>query len=172
MKVKRADFAKINFWTMGNNLSHGFVWNNDQFSTNLLGHPYHGGLYFNAARINGVNFWQSVPYTVAGSLMWEYLMENEPPSINDFIATPIGGMALGEMTFRLSGLLIDNRATVLNLNTQGDRGNMNLSFDYCLKKRYVFSLETSYYLHDSYYRYFPKVEYQIVESKIGIGYLF
>ncbi|MDR0712718.1 MAG: DUF3943 domain-containing protein [Bacteroidales bacterium] len=109
--LMREDFAKINFKTMGNNLSHGFVWDNDQFSTNLLGHPYHGGLYFNAARVNGMNFWQSVPYTVAGSLMWEYLMENEYPSINDFIATPVGGMALGEITFRLSGLLIDNRAT-------------------------------------------------------------
>jgi hypothetical protein len=96
---------------MRRNLQHGFVWDNDQFSTNLLGHPYHGGLYFNAARVNGMNFWQSAPYTVAGSLMWEYFMETESPSINDFIATPIGGMALGEITFRLSGLLIDNRAT-------------------------------------------------------------
>jgi hypothetical protein len=35
--------------------------------------------------------------------MWEYLMENEWPSINDFITTPIGGVCLGEITFRLSG---------------------------------------------------------------------
>jgi hypothetical protein len=112
--IANDEVYNINLNTMQRNLQHGFVWDNDQFSTNLLGHPYHGGLYFNAARINGMNFWQSIPYTFAGSLMWEYLMENEPPSINDFIATPIGGMALGEMTFRLSGLLIDNRATGWN----------------------------------------------------------
>jgi hypothetical protein len=112
--VTQEDFAKISFKTMGNNLSRGFVWDNDQFSTNLLGHPYHGGLYFNAARANGMNFRQSIPYTVAGSLMWEFFMENEYPSINDFIATPVGGMAMGEITFRLSGLLIDNRATGWN----------------------------------------------------------
>jgi hypothetical protein len=104
----------INFKTMKRNLRHGFVWDNDQFSTNLLGHPYHGGLYFNTARSNGMNFGQSVPYSVAGSLMWEYFMETEPPSINDFISTSIGGTVLGEITFRLSDLLIDNRTTGLN----------------------------------------------------------
>ncbi|MDR1416042.1 MAG: DUF3943 domain-containing protein [Prevotellaceae bacterium] len=104
----------IDFGTMGRNLKRGFVWDNDRFSTNLLGHPYQGGLYFSAARSAGLSFWPSVPYSVAGSLMWEYLMENEPPSINDFISTSIGGAALGEITFRLSGLLIDNRATGLN----------------------------------------------------------
>lgn len=105
------DFARINGTTMKNNIKHGFVWDNDQFSTNLFAHPYHGGLYFNTARSNGMNFWQSAPYTVGGSLMWEFLMENEPPAINDFIATSIGGIALGEVTFRLSDLLIDDRAT-------------------------------------------------------------
>jgi hypothetical protein len=104
----------IDLNTMRRNLQHGFVWDNDQFSTNLLWHPYHGGLYFNTARVNGMNFWQSVPYTFGGSLMWEFFMENEYPSINDFIATPVGGMALGEITFRLSGLLTDSRATGLN----------------------------------------------------------
>jgi hypothetical protein len=101
----------IDFNTVKSNFRHGFVWDNDQFSTNLLGHPYHGGLYFNAARCNGMSFIQSVPYSVAGSLMWEYFMETEPPSINDFISTSIGGVALGEITFRLSGLLIDESAT-------------------------------------------------------------
>jgi hypothetical protein len=112
--MMREDFAKINFKTIGNNFSHGFVWDNDMFSTNLLGHPYHGGLYFNAARSNGMNFWQSAPYTVTGSFMWEFFMENEYPSINDFISTPIGGIALGEITFRLSGLLIDSNTVGWN----------------------------------------------------------
>jgi hypothetical protein len=107
----QADYAKISLHSVKRNLKSGFVWDNDHFSTNLLGHPYQGGLYFNAARGNGMSFWQSAPYTVAGSLMWEYLMESEIPSINDFMSTPIGGVALGEITFRLSDLLIDSRTT-------------------------------------------------------------
>jgi hypothetical protein len=46
--------------------------------------------------------------------MWEYLLENELPSINDFISTPVGGVCLGEITFRLSDLLIDNRSIGFN----------------------------------------------------------
>ena len=38
-------------------------------------------------------------------------MENEYPSTNDIIATPIGGMALGEVTYRVSDLILDDRKT-------------------------------------------------------------
>ncbi len=108
--VSRGKFAYIGWNTMKSNIRHGFVWDNDKFSTNLFAHPYHGGLYFNAARSNGMNFWESIPYTVGGSLMWEFFMENEPPAINDFMATSVGGICLGEATFRLSDLLIDDRS--------------------------------------------------------------
>ena len=37
------DVYNISINTMRRNLQRGFVWDNDQFSTNLLGHPYHGG---------------------------------------------------------------------------------------------------------------------------------
>ena len=37
--VLDADFAKINFKTIRHNIEHGFVWDNDQFSTNLFAHP-------------------------------------------------------------------------------------------------------------------------------------
>ena len=42
--VLNADFAQINMHTIHHNLKTGFVWDNDQFSTNLFAHPYHGGL--------------------------------------------------------------------------------------------------------------------------------
>lgn len=109
--IANADFARINFSTIKNNFKKGFVWDTDMFSTNLFAHPYHGSLYFNAARSNGMNFWQSIPYTVGGSLMWEFFMENEHPSINDLMSTSFGGTALGEITYRLSDLFIDNRST-------------------------------------------------------------
>ena len=34
-----ADFAKINLHSIHHNLKTGFVWDNDQFSTNLFAHP-------------------------------------------------------------------------------------------------------------------------------------
>lgn len=40
--------------------------------------------------------------------MWEMCAEIEPPAINDFIATSIGGVALGEVTHRLSSLVLDD----------------------------------------------------------------
>ena len=108
--VTKGEFAKISLNSVRNNLKTGFVWDNDMFATNLFAHPYHGGLYYNAARSNGMSFWQSIPYAAGGSLMWEIAMENEPPAINDFMATTIGGTCLGEMTFRISDLLINDRA--------------------------------------------------------------
>jgi hypothetical protein len=107
--VRDRPYARINFNTILHNFRTGFVGDNDGFLTNLLSHPYHGALYFNAARSNGMNFWHSVPFTAAGSLMWEFFMENEPASINDFISTTIGGTSLGEISFRISDRLIDNR---------------------------------------------------------------
>ena len=104
-----ADFAQINFKTIHHNIKNGFVWDNDQFSTNLFAHPYHGGLYFNAARSNGLNFWESVPYSFGGSLMWEVVCEIEPPAINDLIATTMGGVCIGEVTHRISDLVYDDR---------------------------------------------------------------
>lgn len=109
--VMQEDFAKINLHTIKNNFKTGPVWDTDKFSTNLFSHPYHGSLYFNAARSNGMNFWESIPYAVGGSLMWEFFMETEPPSINDMFATSFGGIELGEITYRLSDLFIDNRST-------------------------------------------------------------
>lgn len=107
--VMDADFAQISLHSIKNNIKTGFVWDNDQFSTNLFAHPYHGGLYFNAARSNGLNFWESVPYSFCGSLMWETTCEIEPPAINDLMATTFGGVCIGEVTNRISDLVFDDR---------------------------------------------------------------
>ena len=109
--VMNEDFAKINGHTIKRNLKTLPVWDTDMFSTNLFAHPYHGNLYFNAARSNGMSFWESIPYTVGGSLMWEFFMETELPSVNDLFATSFGGIELGEITFRISDLFLDDRST-------------------------------------------------------------
>ena len=107
--VIHSDFAQTTLNSIWHNFETGFVWDNDFFITNLFLHPYHGNLYFNAARTNGLTFWESAPYALGGSLMWELFGETEPPAINDIIATSCGGMAIGEMTHRLSLTLLDDR---------------------------------------------------------------
>ena len=106
--VMDQDFAKVSWNSIKHNVNYGFVWDNDQFSTNLFAHPYHGGLYFNTARCNGLSFWESVPYSFCGSMMWELSCETEPPAINDLMATTIGGIAIGEVTHRMSALVLDD----------------------------------------------------------------
>ena len=105
----KSDFAQTTLRTLKHNFTDGMVWDNDYFITNLFAHPYHGNLYFNAARTNGLSFWESAPYALGGSLMWEFLGETEPPAINDVIATSCGGMAIGEMSHRLSLTILDDR---------------------------------------------------------------
>ena len=107
--VLNSDFAQTTMRTLKRNFTDGMVWDNDFFITNMFAHPYHGNLYFNAARTNGLTFWESAPYALLGSAMWEFLGETEPPAINDIIATTCGGMAIGEMTHRLSLTILDDR---------------------------------------------------------------
>jgi hypothetical protein len=104
-----SDFAQTTLRSLRHNFTDGMVWDNDFFITNMFAHPYHGNLYFNAARTNGLSFWESAPYSLLGSAMWEFLGETEPPAINDIIATTCGGMAIGEMTHRLSHTILDDR---------------------------------------------------------------
>ena len=106
--VLNADFAQTTLNTWGDNFKNGFVWDNDQFSTNLFMHPYHGNLYFNSARSQGLTFWESAPYAMLGSLEWEFLGEREPPAINDLIATTMGGICIGEITNRISRIFLDD----------------------------------------------------------------
>src|SRR3954466_10588359 len=72
------------------NLHDGFTWDDDAFGVNQVAHPYHGSLYFNAARGSGYNFWGSTPFVAAGSLGWELFAENVRPSLNDLINTTLG----------------------------------------------------------------------------------
>ena len=109
--VRKRDFASIGISSIRENFRRGFVWDNDNLGTNMFFHPYHGNLYFNAARSGGYNFWQSGLFALGGSAMWEMLMENEYPSTNDIVATPAGGMALGETLYRISDFILDDRAT-------------------------------------------------------------
>lgn len=107
----KGHYAYISFETIKENFKHGFEWDNDHLNTNMFAHPYNGSLFFNAGRSNGFNFWQSELFAIGGSAMWELFMECEYPSTNDIIATPIGGAALGEVFYRTSDMILDDRSS-------------------------------------------------------------
>ncbi|MCE3221828.1 MAG: uncharacterized protein K0S58_8 [Nitrospira sp.] len=84
-----------------------WVIDDDQFSINQFLHPYSGTVYHGLARSAGLNFWESLAYTAAGSLLWELGGEKTLPSINDQITTTFGGAFLGEPLFRMANLLLE-----------------------------------------------------------------
>ena len=104
-------YAKMTFKAVKDNFTKGLVWDNDGLTTNHFGHAYHGGLYHGAARVNGLNFWQSLPYDLAGSAMWEFFAEIEPPAINDLLVTTFGGAFIGEVMYRSSNLILRDNTT-------------------------------------------------------------
>ena len=109
--VSRYEFSFISWRTIKNNFKTGFHYDRDNFSVNQSSHPYHGSLFFDAARSNGYNFWESGVFTLAGSLIWECCMENTAPSINDLVNTTFGGMTRGEVSHRLSAMILDNTSS-------------------------------------------------------------
>lgn len=112
-RLARSPWAYISTATVRYNLQTGFIWDNDSFATNQASHSYHGSVYFNAARTNGFSFWESAPFVVAGSFLWEMFLENQPASINDVVNTTLGGMVFGEVQFRTSNMIYDNTASGL-----------------------------------------------------------
>ncbi len=102
-----SDDYKSNTASIRQNLRSSWNTDTDPFTVNQLGHPYQGSMYYGFARSAGLNFWESMGYTVAGSAMWEIAGETTPPSFNDQITTGFGGTFLGEALFRMSNLVID-----------------------------------------------------------------
>lgn len=99
------DWAKVTPSSWSRNTRLGWEWDENNFTVNLLSHPYHGSLYFNAARANGLDYWESVPLAFLGSWTWERFGETHRPSLNDFFMTSLGGIGLGEVSHRLGALI-------------------------------------------------------------------
>jgi hypothetical protein len=103
--------ARITPKTWWANMKNGWVWDLDDFEVNQVGHPYQGNNYFTSGRANGLSFYESAALAAFGSGTWEYFGETNLPSVNDFINTTLGGIALGEMFHRLAWLVRDTSAT-------------------------------------------------------------
>ena len=114
--VFNLEFAKVDFHTWKKTVSAGFPWGSgwewdqDRFGNNFLSHPMTGSFYFNAARSNGYSYWQSAPFVFYGSYMWKIFGEKGTPEREDPTHTTFDGIALGEVMYRLSSNILDDRA--------------------------------------------------------------
>jgi hypothetical protein len=108
-------YAKVDFRTWTRNLKagwpwgSGWEWDQDRFGMNFFMHPYCGSIYYNAARSNGYDFYLSTVYAFGGSYMWKIFGENGVPERNDLITTTVSGALLGEILYRLSSNILDDR---------------------------------------------------------------
>src|SRR6185436_15292868 len=82
--------ARVTPKTWWENMENGWVWDLDDFVVNQIGHPYQGSNYYNSGRAT-----------------WEFYGETNKPSLNDFINTTLGGIAIGEVLHRVSWLMRD-----------------------------------------------------------------
>lgn len=107
--VLNKPYSHTSLHTIHENLRTTPMWDNDPFNINHIGHPFQGSMHFNCARTNGFNFWQSIPFSLTGSYLWELTCESDPPSLNDLVTTTISGACIGEVTYRLSGCILKDR---------------------------------------------------------------
>lgn len=71
-----------------------------------MGHSYAGALYYWSARNNGFKTLESYLFALAGSTLWEYVLEHkEVISINDEVTTTVGGAVIGESLFQIAQAL-------------------------------------------------------------------
>jgi len=87
------------------NLRHGFEWDDNDWGTNQIGHPYQGSNYFTSGRAHGLTFYESTAVAAFGSATWEFIFENNRASLNDLVNTTLGGIALGEVMHRIGWLV-------------------------------------------------------------------
>ena len=100
--VSDMNYSYVSWETIRDNFRDSWEWDHSRYFINFYHHPYHGYLYFNAGRANGLGFWGSSLAALGGSLWWEMFMEKNRPSLNDLITTATGGCVYGEIGYRFS----------------------------------------------------------------------
>jgi hypothetical protein len=104
--VAGVPWAQVTPGIIKRNLTSPWTFDHDPFTINYVGHPYCGALLFSAGRSTGHSWLVSGLYAFGGSFLWETFFENEVPSANDQISTPLGGMIIGEVMHRASRALL------------------------------------------------------------------
>lgn len=111
--ISDVKWARVGPGSIADNFRSGWEWDHDRFNINQFGHPYQGSMYYTSARYHGHGVLVSAGYTALGSLQWEYFMEREKVSYNDFVTTTMGGAMMGEITFRIAESILDESRTGL-----------------------------------------------------------
>lgn len=107
--LQKEPYAYISWRTVADNLRTGLTLEDrDKLTTDQLGHPIHGGLFFNTARTNGFTFWESTVFSAVGAYTWQMAMERDAHSLNDVVTTAMGGPTIGEPMYRLSRMILDD----------------------------------------------------------------
>ncbi len=90
---QKEDYSMSQWW---DHVTHP-RWDTDDFYINYILHPYWGGTYFVRSRERGFGEADSFWYSAALSTAYEFGAEAifEQPSIQDLIATPVGGWFVG-----------------------------------------------------------------------------
>ena len=101
-KKEWADVSPSHWWI---NMKRGFMTDGDNFFTNWMAHPLHGAVLYQTSRTNANSYLEAMPYTMGGVFMWEYLGETEPASNIDIFTTSLGGIYIGEITYRLTDFI-------------------------------------------------------------------
>jgi hypothetical protein len=87
----------------------------NKFGLNAISHPVGGLAYYGIPRVNGASATHSFLFLLGASVFWEQVIElQEIASINDHIATPISGFAVGEAAFQDRMFFRRGAGTVLN----------------------------------------------------------
>ncbi len=102
--------SQISPRSWGRNVRRGWQWDDNAFQVNFFAHPFQGNIYYNAARSNGYNYWQSLGFSTFGSFTWECCGETHLMSLNDWVMTSLGGAAVGEALYRTTSMILDNTA--------------------------------------------------------------
>lgn len=99
----------------------GWVWDEDEFWINYLGHPYFGSAYYIHARHYGFSRLESLAFSFTTSAFYEIGIEAwaEPVSIQDMIFTPLLGWGVAELLLPLEHHIHKNNDTVLSSEILG-----------------------------------------------------
>jgi len=108
--MRNANFNQISPRSWWSNLQNGLNYDDNDFKTNQLIHPFNGTTYYNSGRANGFGYWESSAFALGGAFFWECCGETHPMAFNDLVSTSIGGIAWGEAAYRLSSEILDNQS--------------------------------------------------------------
>jgi hypothetical protein len=87
---------------------HGhWEYDEDTFGEAQLGHPLQGAMMYGFARSSGLNFWESLVYSNAGSYVWMITGETDNPRINGQVTTGNAGAIFGEELYRMGSLVLE-----------------------------------------------------------------